>query len=193
MSAVVTTRLETPDGFRSREAARFFWQMEDQRRGLLAAVRDLGDGELHWQIAPGTNTIAMLLAHVAYAEAHLVQVGVLGEASGHAQDVIGFGEEDEGMPLAPGAPPSPALLGRPLAFFTAALDAARAHTRAALERLGDEDLARTITRPPRPDGTVRVFDVGWVIYHLLEHEAGHRGQVQLLRHLHRERAGLWTG
>ena len=33
----------------------------------------------------------------------------------------------------------------------------------------------------------RVFNVGWVLYHLIEHEAGHRGQINLLRHLLRVR------
>jgi len=37
----------------------------------------------------------------------------------------------------------------------------------------------------RPDGSERVFNVGWVLYHILEHEAGHRGQINLLRHLER--------
>jgi len=28
-----------------------------------------------------------------------------------------------------------------------------------------------------------VFNVGWVFYHMIEHEAGHHGQINLLRHL----------
>lgn len=187
MTKTVTTLLETPAGFRSRDAARLFWQMEDQRAALLAALRDVGEDELHWQPAPGMNTIAMLLAHVAYAETHLAQVGVLGKSTGHAEDVIGISEAMEGLPLAPDAPPSPALAGRPLAFFLDALGKARAHTRAAVEALADEDLERVVTRPPRPDGMVRVFNVAWVLHHVLEHEAGHRGQVQMLRHLWRAR------
>jgi uncharacterized damage-inducible protein DinB len=50
--------------------------------------------------------------------------------------------------------------------------------------LGDDDLARDVHRR-RVDGSERVFNVGWVLYHILEHEAGHRGQINLLRHLHR--------
>ena len=36
----------------------------------------------------------MLLAHIAVAETHLTQVGLLGETSGHVQDVIGIREDD---------------------------------------------------------------------------------------------------
>jgi len=50
--------------------------------------------------------------------------------------------------------------------------------------LADDDLGREIHRR-RPDGSERVFNVGWVLYHILEHEAGHHGQINLLKHLHR--------
>ena len=185
MAGTIETLLATPAGFRSAEAARFLWQMDEQRRGLIELTRGASVEELAWQPAPGMNSIGMLLAHIAFAEAHLTQVGLRGEANGHAQDVIGITEEEEGLPLPPGAPPSPALAGKHLEFFDDLLRRARAHTHAVARALDDADLARTVTRT-RPDGTRRVFNVAWVLYHLLEHEAGHRGQVALLRHLHRQ-------
>jgi len=134
------------------------------------------------------NTVGMLLAHIAFAEAHLVQVGVLGEAVGHAHDVIGITEEDEGLPLPPDGLPSPPLRGRELAFFDDLLARARAHTRAATASLTNSDLERRVHRT-RPDGSLRVLNVGWVLYHMLEHEAGHRAQIGLLRHLQRRARG----
>jgi hypothetical protein len=134
------------------------------------------------------NTIGMLLAHIAYAEVHLGQVGLRGETTGHARDVIGIGEEEEGLPLPPGARPPAALEGRPLEFFDDLLLRARAHTRAVAAALEPADLERVVTRP-RSDGSQRVFNVSWVLYHILEHEAGHRGQINLLRHLLRARGG----
>lgn len=184
----IETLLQAPPGFRSDTVARFLWQMDEQRKALLEGVRGLETADLEWQPMPGTNSIGMLLAHIAYAEAHLVQVGVLGEQVGHAQDVIGITEEEEGLPLAPGAPPSPALAGRELAFFTDALARARDHTRRAAMPLTDADLDRLVHRR-RPDGTERVFNVGWVFYHLVEHEAGHRGQIGLLKHLRKIASG----
>jgi hypothetical protein len=47
-----------------------------------------------------------------------------------------------------------------------------------------EDLDREIPRE-RPDGSVRLLNVRWYYYHLLEHFAGHRGQIQLLVHMRR--------
>jgi uncharacterized damage-inducible protein DinB len=180
----IRTLLTVPEGYRSATVARFLWQMDEQRAGLLADVRGLSPAALGWQPRPGMNTIGMLLAHIAYAEAHLGQVGLLGEAVGHAEDVIGLTEEEEGLPLAPGAPPSPALEGRTLADFEGLLSRAREHTRTIARTMTDADLEREVVRR-RPDGTLRVFNVGWVFYHLLEHEAGHRGQIGVLKHLQR--------
>ncbi len=50
-------------------------------------------------------------------------------------------------------------------------------------RLDDAALASDVTRPPREDGTQRVFDRRWVLHHMVEHTAGHLGQVQMIRHL----------
>ncbi|MEO5617154.1 MAG: DinB family protein, partial [Candidatus Eisenbacteria bacterium] len=90
MSGIVRTALVTPGGFASREVARFLWQMDEQRRRLAADTRDLSAEDLAWQIRPGMNTIGMLLAHIAFAETNLAQVGLLGETKGHPHDVIGL-------------------------------------------------------------------------------------------------------
>ena len=152
------TLLDTPEGFRSREVARFIWQLDEQRRRLTQDTRGLTPAELAWQPEPGMNTIGMLLAHIAYAETHLVQVGLLGEKIGHAEDVIGITEEQEGMPLPPGARPSPALEGKDLIFFDDALARARAHTHEVSRKLTVADLDTQIVRP-RPDGSEREFNL----------------------------------
>jgi hypothetical protein len=128
----------------------------------------------------------MLLAHIAYAETHLAQVGLEGKADSDTKAVIGLSVEEEGMPLAEDAPPSPALAGRDLAWFDALLGRARDYTRRVAMTLVETDLAREVRRR-RPDGSERLFNVGWVLYHILEHEAGHRGQIGLLRHLMKRR------
>ena len=182
MSTTLQTLLETPPGFRSETIARFLWQMDEKRRALIKDTRGLSAKELEWQPAPGMNSIGMLLAHIAYAENHLTQVGLEGKSTSDTRAAIGISEEEEGMPLVEGAPPSPALAGRELAWFDALLERAREYTRGVAMTLVEGDLAREVRRK-RPDGSERVFNVGWVLYHMLEHEAGHHGQINLLRHL----------
>ena len=184
MPASIQTLLETPPGFRSDTVARFMWQLDEQRRALVDDTRGLTPSALEWQPAPGMNSIGMLLGHIAYAENHLTQVGLEGQAASDTRAAIGLGVEEEGLPLAAGAPPSPALSGSDLAWFDERLGRARAHTRRVAMTLSEADLAREVRRQ-RADGTQRVFNVGWVLYHMLEHEAGHHGQINLLRHLHR--------
>jgi hypothetical protein len=58
------------------------------------------------------NTSGMLLAHIAYAENHLTQVGLEGKPTSDTRAVIGISEAEEGLPLAAGAPPSAAPHGR---------------------------------------------------------------------------------
>jgi uncharacterized damage-inducible protein DinB len=183
MANTIETLLAPLPGYRSATVARFVWQLDEQRRMLLANVEGLGAADLEWQFRPGMNTIGMLLAHIAYAECHLTQIGLEGRAVSDPKAVIGITEEEEGLPLAPGAPPSPASLGRPLEYFVDMLARARQYTKRVAARLDDSDLERRVERPPRPDGTRRVFNVGWVFYHMLEHEAGHRAQINLVRHL----------
>jgi uncharacterized damage-inducible protein DinB len=184
MATSFQTLLEPLPGFRSDSVARFLWQMDEQRRRLLQDTRGLTAEALGWQAAPGMNTVGMLLAHIAYAENHLAQIGLEGKAASDTKAAIGLSEEEEGMPLAPGAPPAPALAGRDLAWFDALLERSRAYTHRVAAALTDADLGRLVVRP-RPDGSERVFNVGWVLYHMLEHEAGHHAQINLLRHLAR--------
>ena len=176
------TLLEAPPGYRSESVGRFLWQLDEQRRRLINDTRGLSIEELSWQPAPGMNTIGMLLAHIAYAEAHLAQVGLEGKDTSDTKSVIGLTEEEEGMPLAADAPPTPATVGHDLAWFDAMLERARTYTRRVAMPMVESDLARQVRRP-RPDGSERVFNVGWVFYHMLDHEAGHHYQINLLKHL----------
>jgi hypothetical protein len=52
----------------------------------------------------------------------------------------------------------------------------------------DEDMERTFQRK-RPDGEVRERNVRWYYYHVLEHFAGHFGQILLMKHLIRAKTG----
>ena len=78
MSDTVYTLIETADGCRSAEGARFLSQLRDGHRALGECIEGVTTEDLAWQYAPGFNTVGMLLAHIALAEVHLVQVGIEG-------------------------------------------------------------------------------------------------------------------
>jgi uncharacterized damage-inducible protein DinB len=161
----------------------FLAQLDDQNRNLAEDTRGLTPDELYWQPAPGMNTIGMLLAHIA-----LVEVAWIGAAA-RGLDFFQIDElpvkwADSGVPLPADAAPPAALRGKDLAFYDDLLARARAFTRKALAPLTDADLALRRSRIRR-DGTHVDYNVGWALYHVLEHEAGHYGQINLLRHQYR--------
>lgn len=182
MATVFRDILDSPPGYESREAGIFLAQLEDQSKRLTDDTRNLTPEALAWQPAPGMNTMGMLLAHIAVVEVYWTQVGPLGLTAFETESVLGIGIDDDGMPLVEGgAPPAP-LRGKDLAFFDDLLARARGYSKRALANLTDADLDREVPRTKR-DGTLHeVLNLRWILYHMVEHEAGHYGQINLLAH-----------
>lgn len=179
--------LEPPAGFACREAGLFMAQLDDLHRRLAESTRSLTPDQLAWQAAPGANTIGMLLAHIAIAEIYWVQIGPLGLGEHQFAEILGIGSDDDGMPLAEGGRPPAALRDKDLGFFDEMLARGRAYTRQAMQGLTTSDLDRIISR--RRGGAVEELDMRWILYHMVEHLAGHFSQVGQLRHLERIAAG----
>jgi uncharacterized damage-inducible protein DinB len=188
---VLRRTLNVPEGFASREAALFVAQLDDQNRRLLEDLRGATAPELEWQPAPGMNTIGMLLAHLAIVEVYWIDIAIHGPVPSYdATPLLGIGTDDDGIPLPETGLPPATLRAQPLAFYQDLLKRARDHTHREVARLGDTDLAREIRHTPAWDpDTERVFDPRWILYHVLEHLAGHHGQILLLRHHYRVAAG----
>ena len=184
MSTVTRESLVIPTDCRSREGATFIAQLDDQSARLTADTRGLTPAALGWQPGPGLNTIGMLLAHIAIVEVFWTQVGPLGFKEFETESVLGIGTDDDGMPIPAGGLPPPTLAGKDLAYFDDLLRRARLYSRRAIAGLADADLDREITRT-RLNGTVHVTDMRWILYHMVEHLAGHYGQINLLAHQHR--------
>ncbi len=178
--------LTAPGGYRSKEAALFLAQMDELSQRMARDVSDIQPAELQWQPARGMNTIGMLLAHIALVEAWWIHFGVLGQEDYQTDPVLGLEANADGIPLEPGGSAPAPLRGKDLDFFAALLSRAREHTRAAARRLATSELERPYSRR-RARGRVDSMNSRWVLYHLLEHFAGHYGQILLLRHQYRTR------
>ena len=181
MSEVVKSLLRPAEGFRSREAASFYTQLEDQARILHESIQGMTAQELEWQPERGMNTIGMLLAHNAIVDVFWTQIAILGITETDSVPVLGITMDDDGLPLAPEAEAPANLRGKPVAFYEDLLTRGRAYVKEAWAKVSDADMDKEITRE-RPDGSRRILSVRWAMYHILEHYAGHRGQIQLLRH-----------
>jgi len=186
MTEVLRDILDASPGFRSREVALFVAQMDDQNHRLVEDLQGIAPPELAWQPASGMNTIGMLLAHIAIVEVFWTEIGLLGGTTDRLKEVLGIGVDDDGIPLPAGGRPPDALASKELPFYLDLLERARAHTRTKTADLTDRDLDDVVRRrrANRPD---EEFNKRWVLYHMLEHEAGHYGQVLLQRHHYRAR------
>ena len=185
MSTKVETYTIAPaQGMKSKAVALWLAQLNDQLANLTEDTRGMTPDELSWQPAPGMNTAGMLLAHIA-----LVEVGWIGTAAQGLEffriDELPVKWADSGMPLPEGAAPPAALAGKDLTFYDGVLRRARAYTTRALAPLTDADLDTRRSRIRR-DGTKVDYNIGWAIYHVLEHFSGHYGQILLLRHQYRD-------
>jgi hypothetical protein len=186
MSAVTSRRIESrivpAEGYPSPSVALEVAEIADVHAQLRATIRGLPPAAFAWQAAPRTNTIGMLVAHIALAEVNLAQVVLLAEPKGHTPDVLGLTTDDDAMPIEQyGGTPPAALSGKDDAFFLALIDRTEAHTFAACRALREEQLGEPVVRPPRPDGTQRVFDRRWALHHMVEHAAQHLGQMHVLK------------
>lgn len=182
MSTPVRRTIEPLEGFRSREAGVFLAQLEDQSRRLRESLEGITAHELGWQPRPGMNTIGMLLAHLAIVEVWWAGMAMDLETP-VTEPVIGIATEGDGMPLGEDGVPPAHFAGKELAYYADLLARARAYVRETYGRMLDADLNRTIQRTWEEN--TRIFTVRWILYHTLEHFAGHFGQILLLRHMYR--------
>ena len=158
----------------SREVGLAFGSLEDVRASLLRGVEDLSTENLARRAFAGANTIGTLLIHVAEAELFWTQEVLNGkpltaqERTDYRFDVFG-------------KPGAPAIEAHDFGFFRKRMDHVRSLTRESLRPLKDEQLDAMRTWEDSRAGEKREFSVRWILQHMLEHEAHHKGQIFLLK------------
>ena len=75
-----------------------------------------------------------------------------------------------------------------LTYFIGLLEKARTHSEATLRTLGAADIEKR-TVIDRPNGDQRIFNLRWLLFHVVEHAAAHHGQILTLKRLVQE-AGI---
>jgi uncharacterized damage-inducible protein DinB len=158
---------------------------------LATLIRRVGEAtteQLEWQLRPGTNTVGMLLSHLAVVEVYWVEAIGCGvesdeEADRIVQGVLGIRMEEDGMPLSEEGTHPPSLAGKTLADYLEMLRRARAATHRTLQSWEDRGLEET----RMVDG--REVSLAWILYHLVEHFSYHLGQIAQLDSLWRRLQG----
>jgi uncharacterized damage-inducible protein DinB len=182
--------LPSPPGFDpATQAVVATWAagLDDQLRRLEAAIGGLPVAAFEWQSAPGMNSIGMLVAHLALVEVWWIRLaptttGPFSDMDGRFREILGIGGDDDGITDRGSSFPA-ALRGKRAEEYVALLRTARASAGEALRAWTDADLERTVA------GRRGTVSWRWILYHVLEHFAGHFGQVLLIKHQLRD-AGL---
>lgn len=162
--------------------ALFASQLEDQTERLREAVKSLTVDQLEYQPTPGMNTIGMLIAHIAVAEAYWMVISTTAIASREdaeekVREIIGIRMDDDGLPLPENGTHPEALRGKTIDEYLTFMDRARVATLNVLSGWKDKELELTYEIRDRK------ISRSWTIYHILEHLCGHFGQILMLRHM----------
>jgi len=175
---------------RAPEVASFFAQLDELSGRMFRALADASPDELAWQPRRGMNTIGMLLAHSAMTETFWIVlatgVTTVDEAERAMTGLWNVPADFDGMPAAADAGPPRTLAGWTIERFREFHDRARRFAKRRAGKLGKKDVDREL-KLVRPDGSYRITNPRWVLYHVLEHQAGHYGQMLLLRHQYKVR------
>lgn len=150
------------------------WATHQQR--LLAAIKDLNAEQLAIRPAPGEWTIWQLASHMAGARAYWFHI-VLGEGDPAIRDkfrvsrttVPGLSLEDAGWEDDESHP-------RTAAEIVDAFHLTWSMIAECLARWTADDITAEIPQRGANRNTTR----GWVIWHLMEHEAHHGGAISLV-------------
>ena len=151
------------------EIGRALWALEETRRRTKSVLKNIAPAAIDWLPPHGGNRIGTLLYHIAEIEMDWLHVEVLQCAlPPEVQALFPYKVSDAQSPLTE-------ILGLGLDEHLRRLDA----TRAIFLRTFREMTLEDVHRPRRLDS----YDVTpeWVVYHLIQHESEHRGQIAQMR------------
>lgn len=167
-------RVLTPHPGLSTGIGYYLSGMEEVRSQLIDAVKDIPDDTIGKPAFLGAHSIGGLVLHIGEAEWFWMQMVV----SGHQ-----LTEEDKKAACWDILDDVDAV-GRnryTAAFCLREIEKIRNQTRDVLFTYSDKDLERIITyeRPDKPHEQ----NLRWILHHLIDHEAQHKGQILMLKRL----------
>ncbi len=158
-----------PIGTAVPEIGRYLWMLHDTRQQTEQAIVGLDPAALNWSPLPAANSIGTLLYHIALVEASWLYEDTLAEPlPADVAALLPHDSRDQRGHLT-------VVTDRALAEHLSVLTAVRERLIAAFGAMSLDDFyrLRSLSR----------YDVApeWCLYHLIEHEAEHRGEIRTIR------------
>jgi uncharacterized damage-inducible protein DinB len=167
-------RVLTPHPGLSTGIGYYLSGMEEVRSQIIAAVKRIPDDLIGKPAFLGAHSIGGLVLHIGEAEWFWMQMVV----SGHQ-----LTEEDQKAPCwdVLDDVETVARKGYTTEFCLKEVEKIRNQTRDVLFSYNDRDLERIIhfERPDKPTE----HNLRWILHHLIDHEAQHKGQILMLKRL----------
>ncbi len=158
----------------SPQIAFYFGAMEEVREQLRAAVHELSDEALGRLAFSGAHSIGALALHIGEAEWWWMHCVISGHKLTAEDKVAAYWDvlkDPEGF----GSKRYSAE------FCLREIDRIRSQTRNIVSSFGDIDLERIFSF--ERGGTIHEYSLRWILHHLIDHEAQHKGQILMLRRL----------
>lgn len=148
--------------------------MEEVREQVREIVREMPDVELARRAFPNTHPIGALLLHLCESEWWWMQAVVSGrELTDEEKRFVHWDVLKDPTVFDSRASSAEYCLG--------VLDQVRERTRQVLASFDDRDLERLFSY--RRGDEQREVSLRWVLHHLVDHEAQHKGQILLLKRM----------
>lgn len=149
--------------------------LDDVREDLRKLVADLSPEHLAQSAAAGMHPIGALVLHIGEAESWWIQRNVCGlELTEEEKQAAHWTDEfDDAETFA--------RRGYTAQYCLDAIDRVRQRSRELLAAFSDDDLDRLFSYQ-RGERTIEA-SLRWVLHHLVDHEAHHKGQISLLKRL----------
>lgn len=171
----VTRTINPVEGF-SREIGFYLDAWEKSRAELRESVSDLSREELARRISPEAHQIGNLLLHIAESEAGWILSIVTGKELDDEIKKFAHWNDSTETDFAAKNYTARECVER--------IDKIGAMSREVLAKFTDEDLEKLIGYDRR--GKRVEVSLRWILCHLIDHEANHKGQIAMLKRLFRE-------
>lgn len=168
--------LEPLEGF-SREIGFYLSAWEKTRAELREIAADLSNEELSQRLTPKAHQIGALILHLGESEAGWIHQIIAGkELDEEAKKFVHWCDTTE---------TDFAEKGYSARDCIERIDKISEMSREILAKFADEDLERLFGYQ-RSSGEHVEVSLRWVLHHLIDHEAHHKGQISLMKRLLRE-------
>lgn len=158
----------------SSEIGFYFAGMEELRQQLEEAVGGMPDEKVQRPALPGAHAIGALVLHIGEAEWYWMEMVVSGHKLSPEDRAMACWDVLENSESFPSK-------GYSAEFCLTEIRKIREQTLQKLAAFTDSDLDRIFSIERR--GEIMEQSLRWILHHLIDHEAQHKGQILMLKRL----------